>query len=142
MEHGLHEVLKQVNGSVRKEMGEIAEKDGSTSFNGYMTYDFMLKDDELYRVLKQAKEDGIVIAVHCENDGVINYLRKHYIENGCTEPKYHPLSRPARCEAAAVDRMIHLAAMAGDAPLYIVHLSSKEGLLEVMKARASHPTTL
>ena len=49
---------------------------------------------------------------------VINYLRKHYIENGCTEPKYHPLSRPARCEAEAVNRMIHLAAMAGDAPLY------------------------
>ena len=40
--------------------------------------------------------------------------------------KYHPLSRPARCEAEAVDRLLHLAAMAGDAPLYIVHLSSKE----------------
>ena len=79
-----------------------------------------------------------MIAVHCENDGVINYLRKTYRESGCTEPKYHPLSRPARCEAEAVDRLLHLAAMAGDAPLYIVHLSSKEGLMEVMKARASH----
>ena len=28
--------------------------------------------------------------------------------------------------------------MAGDAPLYIVHLSSREGLMEVLKARASH----
>ena len=37
-----------------------------------------------------------------------------------------------------MDRLLHLAAMAGDAPLYIVHLSSKEGLMEVMKARASH----
>ena len=33
--------------------------------------------------------------------------------------------------------MLHLAAMAGDAPLYIVHLSSREGLLEVMKAKTS-----
>ena len=98
----------------------------------------MLTDDEIFQVLKEAKKDGIVIAVHCENDGVINYLRKTYRESGCTEPKYHPLSRPARCEAEAVDRLLHLAAMAGDAPLYIVHLSSKEGLMEVMKARASH----
>ena len=138
IDYGFHGVIQHVDDSVLREMGEIAEKEGITSFKVYMTYDFMLKDDELYRVLKQAKEDGIVIAVHCENDGVINYLRRHYIENGCTEPKYHPLSRPARCEAEAVDRMIHLAAMAGDAPLYIVHLSSKEGLLEIMKARAAH----
>ena len=75
-------------------------------------------------------------------DGVINYLRHEYIENGCTEPKYHPLSRPAGCEAEAIDRMIHLAAMAGDAPLYIVHLSSKEGLLEVIKARKAHQANL
>jgi hypothetical protein len=32
--------------------------------------------------------------------------------------------------------MIHLAALAGDAPLYIVHLSSAEGLHEVHKARS------
>ena len=102
-----------------------------------MTYDFMLKDDQLFQVLTQAKKDGLVIAVHCENDGVINYLRKKYAEEGCTQPKYHPLSRPARCEAEAVDRMLHLAAMAGDAPLYIVHLSSKDGLQEIMKAKAS-----
>ena len=32
--------------------------------------------------------------------------------------------------------MIHLAALAGDAPLYIVHLSSAEGFHEVIKARS------
>lgn len=138
IDYGFHGVIQHVNPSVLKEMKEIAEKEGITSFKIYMTYDFMLKDEDIFRVLKQAKEDGIVIAVHCENDGVINYLRKTYVEEGCMEPKYHPLSRPARCEAEAVNRMLHLSAMAGGAPLYIVHLSSKEGLLEVMKARASH----
>ncbi len=135
IDYGFHGVIQHVDASVLKEMGEIAGKEGITSFKAYMTYDFMLKDDGLFQVLKQAKEDGIVIAVHCENDGVINYLRRHYIENGCTEPKYHPLSRPAGCEAEAVGRMLHLAAMAQDAPLYIVHLSSRAGLLEVTKAR-------
>lgn len=142
IDYGFHGVIQHVNDTVLKEMGEIAAQEGITSFKVYTTYDFMIKDDGLYQVLKQAKEDGIVIAVHCENDGVINHLRHKYIENGCTEPKYHPLSRPAGCEAEAIDRMIHLAAMAGDAPLYIVHLSSKEGLLEVMKARKAHQANL
>ena len=91
-----------------------------------------------FRVLRAAKEEGVVITVHCENHGVIQQLRKEFQETGCGEAKYHPLSRPSRCEAEAVNRMIHLAAMAGDAPLYIVHLSSAEGLHEVLKARAEH----
>ena len=142
IDYGFHGVIQHVDESVLKEMKEIAEKEGITSFKVYMTYDFMLKDDQLFQVLTQAKKDGLVIAVHCENDGVINYLRKKYAEEGCTQPKYHPLSRPARCEAEAVDRMLHLAAMAGDAPLYIVHLSSKDGLQEIMKAKASGQKTL
>ena len=136
-DYGFHGVIQHVNASILGEMKEIAENDGITSFKVYTTYDDMLTDEEIFQVLKEAKKDGIVIAVHCENDGVINYLRKTYRESGCTEPKYHPLSRPARCEAEAVDRLLHLAAMAGDAPLYIVHLSSKEGLMEVMKR--GHP---
>lgn len=137
VDYGFHGVIQHVDPSVLKEMKEIADNEGITSFKIYMTYDFMLKDDEIYQVLKQAKKEDIVIAVHCENDGVVNHLRRSYIEQGCTQPKYHPLSRPARCEAEAVNRMLHLAAMAGDAPVYIVHLSSKEGLLEVQKAKAA-----
>lgn len=138
VDYGFHGVIQHVTPSVLKEMEEISDNEGITSFKIYMTYDFMLKDDEIYQVLKKAKEAGIVIAVHCENDGVLNYLRKTYVEQGLTQPKYHPLSRPARCEAEAINRMLHLAAMAGEAPLYIVHLSSKEGLLEIQKAKASH----
>jgi dihydropyrimidinase len=107
-----------------------------------MTYDFRLEDDDMFRLLRAAKDAGIVITVHCENHGVIQQLRREYSENGCTDAKYHPLSRPSRCEAEAVNRMIHLAAMAGDAPLYIVHLSSAEGLHEVQKARHEHRKNL
>ena len=138
VDYGFHGVIQHVDETILKEMGEIAEKEGITSFKVYTTYDLKLSDDAIYQVMKQAKQDGIVIAVHCENDGVIAHLKKSYVKKGCTQPKYHPLSRPARCEAEAVDRLLHIAAMAGDAPLYIVHLSSKEGILEVMKAREAH----
>lgn len=142
VDYGFHGVFQHVREETLDEMREIALKEGITSFKVYMTYDYRLQDDEIFNVLRAARDAGIVITVHCENHGVIQQLRKEYIEAGCTEAKYHPLSRPSRCEAEAVNRMIHLAAMAGDAPLYIVHLSSREGLHEVLKARAEHQKNL
>ena len=136
IDYGFHGVIQHpVTEERLSELGEIKEKEGINSFKLYMTYDYMLHDDEIFNVLRKCREAGIVITVHCENHGVIQQLRKEYVEAGKTEARYHPLSRPARCEAEAVNRMIHIAAMAGDAPLYIVHLTSAEGLHEVQKAR-------
>ena len=137
IDYGFHGVIQHpVTDERLAELKEIRDKEGITSFKIYMTYDYGLSDDEIFRVLRAAKDAGIVITVHCENHGVLTLLRKEFIEQGHGEAKYHPLSRPPRVEAEAVNRMIHLAALAGDAPLYIVHLSSAEGLHEVQKARA------
>lgn len=136
IDYGFHGVIQHpVTEERLAELSEIKEKEGINSFKLYMTYDYMLQDDEIFNVLRRCREDGIVITVHCENHGVIQQLRKEFVESGRTEAKYHPLSRPAGCEAEAVNRMIHIAEMAGNAPLYIVHLTSAEGLHEVQKAR-------
>ena len=143
VDYGFHGVIQHpVTADRLGELAEIKEKEGISSFKVYMTYDFGLTDDELFNVLRAAKEAGIVITVHCENHGLLTQLRKEFVEEGHCEAKYHPLSRPPRCEAEAVNRMIHLAAVAGDAPLYIVHLSSAEGLHEVLRARAEHRPNL
>ncbi len=143
IDYGFHGVMQHpVTVERLNELAEIKEKEGISSFKIYMTYDYGLADDEIFNVLRAAKEAGIVITVHCENHGVLTQLRKEFVEAGKTEAKYHPLSRPPRVEAEAVNRMIHLAALAGDAPLYIVHLSSAEGLHEVQRARAEHRPNL
>ena len=100
-----------------------------------MTYDYKLSDEDIVRVLKQAKEDDILITVHCENDGIVSYFRKKIVGEGKTEVRYHPLSRPNEAEAEAVNRMLYLASAIGDAPVYIVHLSTKEGLEEIRQAK-------
>ena len=89
----------------------------------------------MYRVLEQARKLGLLIAVHPENDGIIGYLRARLVREGKTAPAYHPLSRPVACEAEAINRMILWANMAGDAPLYIVHLSNERGLAFIREAR-------
>lgn len=138
IDYGFHGVLQHVHPETLGEMKDIARREGITSFKVYLTYDYRLEDEDLFRVLRAAKEDGIVIAAHCENHGIITYLRDYYVSQGCLTPRYHPLSRPAEAEAEAVSRLLRLAEAAGKAPVYVVHLSSAKGLGEIRRARAEH----
>ena len=135
IDYGFHGVIQHVDDAVLSDMESLA-KEGISSFKIYMTYDFKLDDGSILKVLKKAKELGIIIAVHAENNDVINDLRENYASNGCLETIYHAKSRPDHCEAEAISRVLHLAALAGDAPIYIVHTSTEKGLDEIRKARA------
>ena len=135
VDYGFHGVFQHVNPQVLEEMGEIAKEEGITSFKVYMTYGYGLGDSDLMQILTRAKQDGILIASHCENDGIVNYWREKFVKEGHTQAKYHPISRPAAAEAEAVNRFLYLAESAGEAPVYVVHLSSKQGLMEVRRAK-------
>ena len=50
------------------------------------------------------------------------------------DPKYHTITRPPATESEAVHRSLALAEVAGT-PLYIVHMSAKEGVAELTLAR-------
>jgi dihydropyrimidinase len=117
-------------------MMETLAAEGITSYKIYLTYGFKLSDADTFRALRRAKELNLLITVHPENDGVINLLREEFKDAGKTGPQYHPLSRPAECEAEAISRMILLARMAGNAPLYIVHISSALGFGFIGAAKA------
>jgi dihydropyrimidinase len=134
IDYSFHGVIQHVDDEVLRMM-EVLAGEGITSYKVYTTYGFKIGDRDLYRVLERAKELGLLITVHPENDGVVNLLRERFVREGKTAPRYHPLSRPAECEAEAINRMILLAKMAGDAPLYIVHLSNALGLEYITAAR-------
>lgn len=134
IDYSFHGVIQHVNDKILLEMEELVKK-GITSFKVYMTYDFKLNDDEIFRVLKKAKELGVIIAVHAENDSLIEGIRKEHGREKTLLPIYHAKSRPNLCEAEAIGRVLKLAKLAGDAPIYIVHLSTKEGLDEIKIAR-------
>ena len=75
--------------------GELADREGITSFKAYLTYDDRLDDGALFQVLRQAKEDGIVIPAHCENDGVVSYLRG-LVQGPGPHPAHLPRQEPPR----------------------------------------------
>lgn len=135
VDYGFHGVIQHVDDGILGEMKEMIEQDGIPSFKIYLTYDFKVSDPDAFRVLKRLKELGGMTTVHAENDGMVNYFRSLFVNMGKTSPIYHALSRPDECEGEAVSRMIYMAALAGDAPLYIVHLSTEMGLSHIVNAR-------
>lgn len=134
IDYGFHGVIQRVDEEILCEAEEII-KGGINSFKIYLTYDYKLLDSEVFRVMEKLKELGAITCVHCENHDIITYLRAYYIKNEKKSPIYHGKSRPDYTESEAVSRMINIGALALDAPLYIVHLSTKEGLKYVYIAK-------
>ena len=137
VDYGFHGVLQHVDGQVLDDMAQIAEAEGITSFKVYMTYDYRLDDLDLMKVLERAGREHILIAAHCENHGIVTYWRERFEKEGKTQAKWHPVSRPAEAEAEAVSRLLYLARAAGEAPVYVVHLSTRKGLEEIRKAKGA-----
>ena len=134
VDYGFHGVLDHVDDSILNEVESLIDE-GITSHKFYLTYSGKISDYEIIRLMERASALGVLLAVHAENDGSIAWLREKYRAEGKTAPIYHARSRPPESEAEAVSRMAWLAGISGDAPLYIVHLSSKLGLETVRAAR-------
>jgi dihydropyrimidinase len=84
--------------------------------------------------MQRTKENGGLIMMHAENGLAIDVIAADTFNAGTTDPIGHGLARHAVLEGEATNRVIRLAQAAG-VPVYIVHLSAKEALEEVKRAR-------
>ena len=137
IDYSFHGVIQHINHAILDEIPMMVEE-GISSFKLYLTYQFKLNDDEVLQALRRLNDAGALTTVHPENDAAIARKRAGFIASGKTAPIYHALSRPLECEAEAIARMINLAHLSGNAPLYIVHLSNGLGLDYLRLARAQH----
>lgn len=135
LDYSFHGVIQHVDEEILKELSEIIENEGIPSFKAYSTYGFKVEDKGFMQLLEQMKKSKGILTVHAENDGITNYLREKFLAEGKKEPIYHALSRPNETESETVERLINLSIMAGDAPLYIVHTSTKESIAAIKRAR-------
>ncbi len=135
IDYGFHLIVGDVTDQSLKEM-DIALDQGVTSFKMFMAYPgvFYSTDGEIFRAMQKAAENGSTIMMHAENGIAIDVLVEQALARGETDPIYHGLTRPAILEGEATHRAIKLAELAG-CPLYIVHMSAAEALLELTMAR-------
>ncbi len=133
--YGFHMAIADWNEATAAEIPVMVER-GVTSFKLYMVYDGLYKTDgEIYLALKDISCHGGLCGVHCENRSIIDTLIGEMSDDERTLPISHAKSRPSCVEAEAVARLMRIAQLA-QSPCWVVHLSTRDGLEEVRRARS------
>lgn len=136
IDYGIHAKFVEATPRIIDEIKEIVDY-GCPSFKMFMTYKkegVMIDDEGMIRVLEAAVQYGALPGVHAESNAIAELNVERMREAGALDWTHFPRSKPNLCEKEAVDRAINLARYTGS-PLYIFHLSSKEGLKSVETAR-------
>ena len=149
VDYGFHQIIGGVDEESLKAMAYLVDNEGVTSFKLFMAYPgvFYADDGQILRAMpRDAGESGAMIMMHAENGIAIDVLVAQSLARG----RHRPALRLARLDRAelegeATNRAIQLSRVAGgslnkvagNVPLYIVHLSASEALEEV--ARGPRP---
>lgn len=109
---------------------------GVGSFKVFLAYKgaFGVDDTELWQTLSLAKELGVVVTAHCENETLVAEMQARLLAAGRTGPDAHHDSRPPTVEAEGVHHLCTFAGLTG-ATVYVVHLSCREALDAAIAAR-------
>lgn len=135
IDYGFHQIIGGVDDDSLKAMDELVDE-GITSFKLFMAYPgvFLSDDGQIVRAMQTAANNGAMIMMHAENGTAIDLLVSQALAAGNTDPMYHSLTRPWQTESEATNRAVMLAHLTG-APLYIVHMSAKQAVEVVQRAR-------
>lgn len=134
-DYTFHMGVTKFDATTESQLRRIVE-DGVASFKVFLAYKgaFAVEDTELYQTLKLAKELGVIVTAHCENDTLVYELQQSLVASGNTGPEFHEPSRPPVVEAEGVHHLMTFAELTG-ADCYIVHLSCREALEQALAAR-------
>jgi len=124
IDYSFHMNLTQFNEKIAKQIPSLREM-GIQTLKVFTAYNGRLRLDDasIFKALRIAKDNGMLMMAHCENGDVIETLVAEALANGHTTPEYHALTRPAW---GAVESALRMAAMAeqADSPVYIVHMNA------------------
>ncbi|HIT90914.1 MAG TPA: dihydropyrimidinase [Candidatus Merdenecus merdavium] len=134
-DYGFHMAITDWNERTKADMKKMIIA-GIPTFKMYMAYKGSLQVDDavIYEALEESAKIGALVGFHCENGDLIDARVKENISQGHTGPYYHAQTRPSNVESEAVNRLMTISNLAG-APVWVVHLSTKEGLNFIREAR-------
>jgi dihydropyrimidinase len=149
-DYAFHMAITWWGDAVKQEMEKLVKEEGIPSFKVFLAYrgSLGINDAELFNVLRTGRELGALISAHCEHADIVAELQERLLAQGLTAPRYHALSRPSYVEGEATNRFINLARgvcevrdgwhapPAQAMPVYIVHLTCRDSMEAVYRARA------
>lgn len=114
---------------------------GVSSFKMFTTFSgdsavggMFMEDGRIWGVMTQTARHGGIVMVHCEDDCIIDWNVRRLYREGRQQPENIWQARPNLCEEAAMSRVLLLARRSGS-PVYIVHVSTREGVEMLAEAR-------
>ena len=134
-DYSFHMAVTDFNEDTKKEIKEMIEDEGITSFKTFMAYKgaLMIDDRQMIGLMEEVKKQEGMVTVHATNGDMIDYLVQKNREEGNLSPLYHYLSQPEVTEAEASERFIDMLNYTGCTG-YIVHLTCEGALNAVRNA--------
>jgi dihydropyrimidinase len=135
VDYGLHTFVVDLEYGQLEELPRLVEM-GIPSVKVFTTGQdaFYVDDFTVMRILEHARDIGLLVTAHAENDAIIEGMKAKLIQEGLASPAYGGKSRPPLAEIEAVNRLIFLAE-AAESAVYLVHLSTPEAVELCTKAR-------
>ncbi|MFN2215496.1 MAG: amidohydrolase family protein, partial [Anaerolineales bacterium] len=123
IDFSFHMNLSHYDQNIEDTIPDLVKK-GITTLKVFTAYNHRLRlhDEFIFKALRVARENGMLVMAHCENGDVIETLVQEALAAGHTSPPWHARTRPAWGAVDATLRMASLSAMA-DSPVYIVHMN-------------------
>jgi dihydropyrimidinase len=124
IDYSFHMNLTRMDDDIAAHIPSLFEM-GITTLKVFTAYNGRLRLDDggIFRALRIAKDNGMLVMAHCENGDVIETFTAEALRDGHREPVYHALTRPAWGAVSATLQMASMAEQAG-APVYIVHMNA------------------
>ena len=134
-DYTFHMAVSRFDDSTESALRQIVDR-GISSFKVFLAYKdfFGVNDTELYKTLRLAKELGVIVAAHCENEALVAELQATLLSEGKTEPRWHEPSRPVQVETSGVNHLMTFAELTG-AHVYVVHTSCQQAVEAASSAR-------
>lgn len=134
-DYSYHMAVTDFNDEVAKEVVQMIEEEGISSFKTFMAYKgaLMIDDGQMVQLMKVVKKHGGLVTVHATNGDMIDSLIAKNRDQGNLSPLYHYLSQPEVTESEASGRFADMLAYT-DCPGYIVHMTCEGALNAVRKA--------
>lgn len=134
-DYSYHMAVTDFNDDVAKEVVQMIEEEGISSFKTFMAYKgaLMIDDGQMVQLMKVVKKHGGLVTVHATNGDMIDSLIAKNKSQGNMAPIYHYLSQPEVTEAEASGRFSDMLNYTG-CPGYIVHMTCEGALNAIRKA--------
>lgn len=134
-DYSFHMAVTDFNEESKKEIKNMVDEEGITSFKTFMAYKgaLMIDDRQMVGLMEEVKSAGGLVTVHATNGDMIDFLIAKHRAEGKLSPLYHYLSQPEITESEASGRFADMIFQTG-CPGYIVHMTCEGAVNAVRRA--------